>query len=324
MEFRTPITDLLGIRHPILLAPMGSVSGGALAAAVSRAGGLGLIGPGYDDEAWIEREFAAAAGVPVGIGFITWHLARHPERLRAALAHRPVAVMLSFGDPAPFVPAVRAAGAKLILQVQTLGDARSGAALGADVVVAQGAEAGGHGAQRGTLPLVSAVVDAIAPTPVAAAGGIADGRGLAAALVLGAAGVLVGTRFYASREALGHAAAKARLVDEGGDATLRTRIFDIVRGLDWPTRFTGRALKNQLSDRWHGREAELQAQLAHEQERYAGAARVGDVSRAVVWAGEAIDLIRDLPLAAEIVERMVSEAGLALERGLALRSGAGR
>jgi nitronate monooxygenase len=187
------------------------------------------------------------AGVPVGIGFITWHLARHPERLRAALAHRPVAVMLSFGDPAPFVPAVRAAGAKLILQVQTLGDARSGAALGADVVVAQGAEAGGHGAQRGTLPLVSAVVDAIAPTPVAAAGGIADGRGLAAALVLGAAGVLVGTRFYASREALGHAAAKARLVDEGGDATLRTRIFDIVRGLDWPTRFTGRAPKNQLS-----------------------------------------------------------------------------
>jgi nitronate monooxygenase len=303
---------------------MGAVSGGALAGAVSRAGGLGLLGPGYEDEAWIEREFAAADGVPVGIGFITWHLARHPDRLRAALAQKPVAVMLSFGDPAPFVGAIRAAGAKLIVQVQTLADARSAAALGADIVVAQGAEAGGHGAKRATLPLVPAVVDAIAPTPVAAAGGIADGRGLAAALVLGAAGVLVGTRFYASREALGHAAAKARLVDYGGDATLRTTVFDVVRGRDWPVRFTGRALANQLSDRWHGREAELQAQLAEERERYAAADGAGDVSRAVVWASEAIDLIRDLPPAAEIVQRMVSAAGAALERGLALRGDAGR
>ena len=212
MEFRTALTDLFGIRHPILLAPMGGVAGGALAAAVSRAGGLGLLGPGYHDEAWIEREFAAADGLPVGIGFITWHLARHPDRLRAALAHKPVAVMLSFGDPAPFVPSIQAAGAKLVLQVQTLADARAAAALGADVVIAQGAEAGGHGAKRATLPFVPAVVDAIAPTPVAAAGGIADGRGMAAALVLGAAGVLVGTRFYACNEALGHPAAKARLV----------------------------------------------------------------------------------------------------------------
>jgi nitronate monooxygenase len=227
--------------------------------------------------------------------------------------------MLSFGDPAPFVAPIRAAGARLILQVQTLADARAAAALGADVVVAQGAEAGGHGAKRGTLPLVPAVVDAIAPTPVAAAGGVADGRGLAAALVLGAAGVLAGTRFYASREALGHAAAKARLVEGAGDATLRTTVFDLVRGYDWPTRFTGRALQNRLSERWHGREAELQAQVADERERYRAAAAVGDVSSAVVWASEAIDLIRDLPPAGEIVERMISEAGAALERGLALR-----
>jgi nitronate monooxygenase len=283
---------------------------------VGRAAGLGLLGPGYQDEAWIEREFAAADGVPVGIGFITWH----PERLRVALASKPVAVMLSFGDPAPFVPSIRASGTRLILQVQTLADARAAAALGADVVVAQGAEAGGHGARRATLPLVPAVVDAIAPTPVVAAGGIADGRGLAAALVLGAAGVLVGTRFYASKEALGHTAAKARLVDDGGDATLRTTIFDLVRGLDWPAAFTGRALGNRLSERWHGREPELQSQLAAERERYAAAAEAGDVSRAVVWASEAVDLIHDLPPAAAIIERMVSEASAALERGHALRS----
>jgi nitronate monooxygenase len=318
MEFRTALTDLFGIRHPIILAPMGGVSGGALAAAVSRAGGLGLLGPGYDDAAWIEREFAAAGGAAVGIGFITWHLARHPDRLQVALARRPAAVMLSFGDPAPFVPAIRAAGAKLILQVQTLADARAGAALGADLVVAQGTEAGGHGATRATLPLVPAVVDAIAPTPVAAAGGIADGRGLAAALVLGAAGALVGTRFYASREALGHAAAKARLVEGGGDATLRTTVFDLVRGRDWPARFTGRALANRLTESWHGREAELPARRADEQRRYAAAAEAGDVATAVVWASEAVDLIADLPPAAEIVERMVREAGQALGRGLAL------
>jgi nitronate monooxygenase len=322
--FRTALTELLGIRHPIILAPMGAVSGGALAAAVSRAGGLGLIGAGYDDAEWIEREFAAAQGAPVGIGFITWYLRRDPDRLRVALARKPVAVMLSFGDPEPFIAPIRAAGAKLILQVQTLADARAAAALGADVVVAQGAEAGGHGAKRGTLPLVPAVVDAIAPTPVAAAGGIADGRGLAAALVLGAAGVLAGTRFYASREALGHAAAKTRLVEGAGDATLRTTVFDLVRGYDWPTRFTGRALQNRLSERWHGREAELQAQVADERERYYAAAAVGDVSSAVVWASEAIDLIRDLRPAGEIVERMVSEAGAALERGLALRGGPDR
>ncbi|HLT02975.1 MAG TPA: nitronate monooxygenase [Geminicoccaceae bacterium] len=324
MAFRTALTDLFGIRHPIILAPMGGVSGGALAAAVSRAGGLGLIGPGYQDEAWIEREFALADGAPVGIGFITWHLARHPDRLRVALARKPVAVMLSFGDPAPFVPEIRAAGARLILQVQSLADARAAAALGADVVVAQGTEAGGHGARRATLPLVPAVVDAIAPTPVAAAGGIADGRGLAAALVLGAAGALVGTRFYASREALGHDAAKARLVEDGGDATLRTTVFDMVRGLDWPAAFTGRALGNRVSEEWHGREAELEGRLAAEQERYAAAAAAGDVARAVVWASEAVDLIHDLPPAADLVERMVREAGAALERGIALRDDAAR
>lgn len=320
MALRTGITQLFGIEHPILLAPMGGVSGGALAAAVSRAGGLGLIGAGYDDEAWIERQFAAADGSRVGIGFITWHLARHPDRLRVALAQRPAAVMLSFGDAAPFVGAIRDAGAKLVLQVQTLADAREAAALGADLIVAQGAEAGGHGAKRGTLPLVPAVVDAVAPTPVAAAGGIADGRGLAAALVLGAEGVLVGTRFYASREALGHAAAKARLVDQGGDATLRTTVFDLVRGRDWPDRFTGRALANRLSESWHGRESALQARLAEEQERYRAAAQVGDVSQAVVFAGEAIDLIHDLPPAAALVERMVGEADAALSRGMALRA----
>src|SRR5690606_21593369 len=128
---------------------------------------------------------------------------------------------------------------------------------GADLIVAQGTEGGGHGGLRATLPLVPAVVDAVAPLPVLAAGGIGDGRGLAAALMLGAQGVLVGTRFCATPQALGNDDAKRRIVEARGDETLRTRVFDIVRGYDWPPPYTGRGLPNRFMQRWHGHEEEL-------------------------------------------------------------------
>ncbi|TAM60643.1 nitronate monooxygenase, partial [bacterium] len=258
MAFRTALTELLEIRHPLLLAPMAVVSGGALAAAISDAGGLGFIGVGYADERWIEAQFQVAGKSRVGIGFITWHLHQQPRRLDVALAHKPAAVMFSFGDYAPFIERVKRAGAKVIVQVQTLAAAREAARLGADAIVAQGTEAGGHGASRGTLPLVAAVVDAVTPIPVVAAGGIADGRGLAATLMLGATGVMMGTRFYASAEALGSADAKARLLSGEGDATVRTTIFDRVRGYAWPAPFTGRALTNDFIRTYHGRESTLE------------------------------------------------------------------
>lgn len=311
----TPVTRLLGIRYPILLAPMGAVAGGALAAAVAQAGGFGMIGPGYLDESWIGREFDAAGNAPVGIGFITWHLAQHPERLGFALARKPAAVMLSFGDAAPFVDQIRGSGAKLIMQVQTLGDARRAAELGADLIVAQGGEAGGHGAiGRGTLPLTAAMVDAVAPIPVVAAGGIADGRGLAAALALGAAGALVGTRFFATQEALGHPAAKAGLVTGQGDATVRTTVFDVIRKIDWPKPFTGRALRNRTVETWHGRENELVADIDRQHAAYTAAAAQGDFTTAVLWAGEGVDLIRDIPSARDVVVQMATEARAAIER----------
>lgn len=315
MPFTTALTERLGIRHPILLAPMGAVSGGALAAAVTRAGGLGLIGPGYADEAWIDREFDAAGNTQVGIGFITWHLARHPERLAAALARKPAAVMLSFGDAAPFAPSIRGAGAALIMQVQSPDEAADAAALGADVIVAQGSEAGGHGVTtRALFALLPAVIDRVAPVPVAAAGGVADGRGLAAALAMGAAGVLVGTRFFAARESLGHDNAKARIVAANGGDTLRTQVFDIVRGIDWPRQYTGRAIANDFTRRWHGREHELTRSYATENVRYATAAAAADVATAMVLAGEGVDLIDSVKPAGEIVERMVAHAEAALGR----------
>ncbi len=315
MKLSTAMTRLLGIDHPVLLAPMGGVSGGALAGAVSAAGGLGLIGAGYADPAlgwgsddWISAEFDKAGNRAVGIGFITWALDKRPGALDAALERRPAAVMLSFGDIAPYAEKIRDSGAALICQVQTLQDAKDVAARGADIVVAQGTEAGGHGADRATLPLVPAVADAVAPVPVAAAGGIADGRGLAAALMLGAEGVLVGTRFWATQEALGHPNQKALIERTGGDDTLRTKVFDTARGLTWPEPYTGRAICNAFTDEWHGRDDALRAEGQPMRERFFAAQRSGDTGTAVTFAGEGLDLIADRPAAGALVERMVADA----------------
>jgi len=308
MAISTPLTALLKVTHPILLAPMDLVSDGRLAAEVSRAGGLGLIGGGYGDEAWLARELDAAGDARVGVGFITWSMAKRPRVLEMALERRPAAIMLSFGAVAPHAEKIKAAGAALICQVQTLAQAKEAAASGADILVAQGGEAGGHGISRGTLALVPAVVDAVGEVPVAAAGGIADGRGLAAALMLGAAGVLVGTRFYASREAAGHPAAKERLVAGSGDETIRSVLFDIARRNLWPAPYTGRLLRNAFTERWRGREMELMQHQETESERYAAARAAGDFDVAGVIAGEAVDLVSDIPPAAEIVGRMAREA----------------
>ena len=203
-RIETALTRLLGIEHPILLAPMGSAAGGRLAAAVTHAGGLGMVGSGYANADTIRKELAEAGNARVGVGFILWALEKNPSALKVALDARPAAVMLSFGDPTPFAGQIKDAGCKTICQVQTLAQAKEAAAAGADIIIAQGRDAGGHsGMTRGTMGLVPAVVDAVAPIPVVAAGGIADGRGVAAALALGAAGVSMGTRFTATQEFCG-------------------------------------------------------------------------------------------------------------------------
>ncbi len=314
MPITTRLTERLGVRHPIMLAPMDVVADGFLAAAVSHAGGFGVIGGGYGDAAWLTREMDAAGDARVGVGFITWSLSRQPHLLDLVLERRPPAVMLSFGEVQPHAGKIKAAGALLLCQVQTVDQARQAIAQGADVLVAQGAEAGGHGMARGTLALVPAVVDVAGDVPVAAAGGIADGRGLAAALMLGADGVLMGTRFYASQEAAALAAAKDRLVAASGDATIRSVLFDIVRRNVWPAPYTGRVLANSFTERWRGREVELLQRQTEEAERYDAARAAGDFDTAAVIAGEAVDLIGDIPPAGEIVERVATEAEALLVR----------
>lgn len=314
MAIKTALTELLGITHPILLAPMGGVAGGKLAAAVTAAGGLGIIGGGYGDqragyggEAWMENEFRAAGNARIGVGYITWSLAKFPQLLDQALARKPEAFVLSFGEETLFAEKIKATGAKLICQIQDVEGAKRAAKAGADILVAQGSEAGGHGkTARSTFALVPAVVDAVTPIPVVAAGGVADGRGLAAALMLGAAGVMIGTRFWATDEALGSANAKSLLVSAKGDDTLRTRVFDIIRELDWPEEYSGRAIVNDFSRQWHGRDSALEGVVSKERGRYWAAAKAGDTSVAVVFAGEGLDLIGDVRPAGEIV-REISE-----------------
>lgn len=277
-----------------------------------------MIGVGYQDAEFIEEQLRAAQGARVGIGFITWDLAKDEARLERVLAFAPPLVVLSFGDASPYVKRIRGSGARLALQVQSVADAKRAAELGADIVIAQGSEAGGHGAERALFPLLPAVVDAVGPLPVVAAGGVADGRGLLAALALGASAVLVGSRFLATSESLASDAAKAKVLRTSGDETVRTRVFDVVRGIDWPEPYTGRALANEFTRRWHGREGELTAALGSEGPRYAVASEQQELNTALVWAGEGVDLIRSIEPAASVVEQIINQARESLARVQAL------
>ncbi len=318
MAIRTALTERLGIDHPVVLAPMGGASGGQLAAAVSNAGGLGLVGGGYGDPAWLKTQLPLArdgTDRPWGVGFITWN-ATH-EAVALALEFRPRVFMLSFGDPRPFVPAIKDAGCVLFCQVQEVDDARAAVEAGADFVVAQGTEAGGHGATRATLPLVPAVVDAVAPTPVLAAGGIVDGRGLAAALMLGTQGALFGTRFMATPECVIHENGKQRIVNAHARDTQRTHVFDIVRGHQWPVPYTGRAIRNSFLERWGAREQDLTAAVAEEAPKFKTAMAQGDFDTGVVWAGEGVDLISGITPASQVVREIVDQAEAQLRGGAA-------
>ena len=312
MALNTRLTQQLGIRHPIISAPMAFAAGGRLAAAVSAAGGLGLIGGGYGDVDWLDAEFRAAGNAPVGCGFITWSLKKQPQLLDRVLSRNPRAIFLSFGDPQPFAARIKEAGAMLICQVQTRRDAEHAIDCGADIVVAQGSEAGGHGERRATMTLVPEVADLIAAkspaTLLCAAGGIADGRGLAAALMLGADGVLVGSRLWASSEANVSPRMHAAALAATGDDTIRSQVMDLARKLDWPSRYTARVLRNAYIERWHGREAELLAVADEEAAKYRQAWAEGDPDGSNTFIGEAAGLIPAIEPAAVLIERMVSEA----------------
>lgn len=308
----TRLTERFGLTHPIMSAPMAMAAGGRLAAAVTRAGGMGIIGGGYGDPDWVAREMDAAGNAVVGCGFITWKLRENPALLTRVLSRKPSALFLSFGDPAPFAEEIHAAGVPLICQVQTLRDARRAAEVGAAVIVAQGAEAGGHGEKRATLTLVPEVTDWLAANSpevlLIAAGGIADGRGIAAALMLGADGVLVGSRLWASEESLAHSDMIGAAIAATGDDTIRSNVMDVARRLNWPARYTARVLKNAFTERWHDDPEGLIADAAAQSARWKAAWESGDTDTANTFVGEAAGLIHDRPPAERLVTAMAAEA----------------
>ncbi len=333
----TRFTRAWGLRTPIALAPMAMASGGTLAAACAHAGALGLVGGGYGDLTWTQREFQLALGLiapqdrgRLGLGFITWKLDENASALDWALSlpegDRPRTVMLSFGDPRPFASRIAQSGAKLMCQVQGLAQIDQALEAGASVIIAQGGEAGGHGASalegRATFTLVPEIADHLArhapDTLLLAAGGVTDGRGLAAALTLGADGALVGSRLWASQESLAAPGAITAALAAGGDDTARSSVFDVLRRMNWPAPYNFRALRNTLHRQWEQRVDELRANPDDARAEFDVALAAGDFSRAHVTVGEGVGLMRDAPAAAELVQRMTREARAALTQKAAL------
>jgi nitronate monooxygenase len=311
---------------PVALAPMALASGGALAAACSRAGALGLVGGGYGELEWTQREYALALEQGVrdrlGCGFITWSLQSDASALDWVIERKPRAIMLSFGDPRPYAARIAASGAALICQVQRLEHVPVALEAGAQVIVAQGAEAGGHGMSgieaRSTFTLVPEVADWLAANAsdvlLLAAGGIADGRGLAAATLLGADGALMGTRLWATAECLAPTAAKQVAVRTSGDGTARSSVFDVLRRRDWPRMFDLRSVRNDLHRQWEGRVEEMRAGCDALRAEYDAAVKSGDYTRAHVIVGEGAGLVRDVPTAGEVIARIGREAQALLQQ----------
>lgn len=308
----TALTELLGLEVPLVQAPMAGVSGGRLAGAVSAAGALGMIGVGpASTAAWVREQHdvavQTAGGRPFGIGLMAWVLPGAPEQLDAVLDTRPAFASVSFGDLASYVPALQEAGIVVGAQVGRLEEALQAEQAGVDVVVARGSEAGGHGRDVvATLPLLQRILGRVS-TPVLAAGGISNARGLAAVLAAGAAGAWVGTAFTACPEAQTAPLARERLLAADETSTVYGRVFDIGQRVAWPYEFGGRALRNAYFDRWVGHESELaQDDDAH---RAVVAARKDlDPDIAPIYAGQGVgDLSRAQP-AADVV-RELARAG---------------
>ena len=318
---RTPVCDLLDIEHPIALGGMGSIYSPDLVAAVSSAGGLGAMGCHYMRPDQIRAGTAAIrerTNKSFALNFLIFDI--DEDGFAAALALRPPAIAFAWPryeqDVKSFITRAHGAGCKVTFMAGGVPDAERAAEGGADVIIAQGTEGGGHVGWQASMALVPMVVDAVAPVPVLAAGGIADGRGLAAALALGADGVLLGTRFLASRESPLHPNFKQAILDSDGHDTLLSEIPDIAAGIVWPGAMS-RSRRNGFIERWAGREWALRRQRAEALAGVQAARKSGDTGEAVLSMGQDAGLIQDILPAAEIVRRIAEEAERVLTERLA-------
>src|SRR3990172_4256796 len=296
---RTPMTQLLGIEHPIILAGMGNVSLAEIVAAVSNAGGLGVLGGGFLPPEELRREIREVkerTKKPFAVDLLVAESMPGVQDLLRVLYEEEVRIFVSgLGNPGSLVEEVEAHDMTVIAMIGNTKHARRCAEAGVDALVAQGTEAGGHTGRVATFPLVPAVVDAVRPLPVAAAGGIADGGGLVAALALGAPAAVVGTRFVATREAGGHAAYKQRIVSATEEDTLITKAY---------TGKSCRVIKNPYAESWTGREAEIEpfpVQMLRNWEKMQTVVEMGDKAVGIMPAGQVSGLIHEVEGAADVV-----------------------
>lgn len=316
----TRICDLLGIDHPIILGGMGTATTAPLVAAVSNAGGFGTLGTSAFDAATLDAEIGSIrerTEKPYGINHLLFQIKE--DMFAVTLRAKPAVVAFAWArkdqNLRDYFQRAHDSGAKVMHMAGEVPEALRAADAGADVLVAQGTEAGGHVSWMASLPLLPMMVKAVAPLPVLCAGGIADGRGLAAALALGAEGVLLGTRFMATPEAPIHAKFKRAIVESDGHDTVLTEIPDLATQRVWPGAMS-RAKRNKFIERWAGREWALR-QDAGEVGKQAAAARAsGDVDNASISYGQDAGLIDSIKSVKEIVQDIVAEAEEIMKRRL--------
>jgi nitronate monooxygenase/enoyl-[acyl-carrier protein] reductase II len=313
---RTPLCDLFGIEFPIVQAGMGMGSSAELAVAVSNAGGLGSLGCWRRPLDDLERQVSVIRE-RTDRPFAMNHLVPELDEVAFArtLAARPPVISFALGDPGDLVDRAHDAGSLVMHQVTTVPQALEAAERGVDVIVSQGTEAGGYGGPVAALALIPQVVDAVRPVPVVAAGGIADGRGLAAALVLGAVGVNVGTRFVASEEAQIDPAWKRMVVDAAAEDAVRVEVLNDV--MPEPGAYgygtVLRAIRTPWIDTWADRRDDARRDAARLREEVLPVFTQGRVHTLFPGAGQGAGLIEDILPAGEIVRRMVAEARKALD-----------
>jgi NAD(P)H-dependent flavin oxidoreductase YrpB (nitropropane dioxygenase family) len=308
----TRICQLLGIVHPIVLGGMGTATSAPLVAAVSNAGGFGTLGTSAFNAAQLDAEVAAIrerTEKAFGINHLLFQI--QEEMFAVTLRAQPRVVAFAWArkdqDLRQYFQRARDAGSKVMYMAGEVSEALRAAEAGADVLVAQGTEAGGHVSWMASLPLVPMMVRAVAPLPVLSAGGIADGRGLAAALALGAEGVLLGTRFMATPEAPIHPNFKQAIVKSDGHDTVLTEIPDIASQRVWPGAMS-RAQRNKFIERWAGREWALRQNASEVGKQVLTARAAGDVDNASLSFGQDAGLIDSIKSVREVVQEVIAEA----------------
>lgn len=310
----TRLTERFGIAHPIMSAPMALHSGGRLAAAVSRAGGLGSFGGIHDTKGpdWLQSEIAYVreqTDQPFAVGFINAFIPMFAAHFETVLEARVPIVALSFGSPEPWLDRAKRAGATVMCQVQSMRHAQAAVDAGADILVAQGNEAGGHTGTMNLVPLLVNVIERFPDVPVMAAGGIGCGRALAAVLAAGADGAWVGTAFLATPECVEVSERHKRFVVESdGEDTIYTRVYDIVSGFPWPQGIAERVRRNAFVDRWDGRDQELRENRARlSAELDAAGGEFNQDSGAVLY-GQSASVVRAVRPAADVVHALSQDA----------------